>query len=90
MRGGPWSPRFAEIFRKAGMTLKDPANKVRIRGHFGTHPEAYHQEVYDRLTSVTKGLSGQAYKEALLKELDQIACEASTKGSRLNNLLTGK
>jgi len=27
-RGGPWTPRFREIFAKAGMTLDDPANEV--------------------------------------------------------------
>jgi len=77
------------IFKKAGMTLEDAANKVRIPGHFGPHPEKYHQLIFDRLTKATKGLSGQDYKDALLKELDAIAREAQTAGSVLNKLLTG-
>src|SRR5262245_2854144 len=87
-RGGPWSPRFQKIFEKAGMTLEDAANKVRIPGHQGPHPEAYHQAIYDRLIAATSGLNGQAYKERLIQELEKIAIEASTPGSPLNKLLT--
>jgi hypothetical protein len=72
------------------MTLEAAANKVRIPGHFGPHPEAYHQAIYDRLTAATNGLSGQAYKDALLKELDKLAKEAATYGTELNKLLTGR
>jgi RHS repeat-associated protein len=89
-RGGPWSPKFESIFKKAGMTLDDAANRIRIPGHACPHPEAYHQEVFDRLTRATRGLSSDKYKDALLKELDRLGCEASTKGSKLNKLLTGQ
>ncbi len=89
LRGGPWTPRFEPILKKAGMTLEDAANKIRVPGHAGPHPEAYHQEVFDRLRAATNGLSGADYKSALLKELDVIAGEATTVGSRLNKLLTG-
>jgi hypothetical protein len=71
------------------MTLKDAANKVRVPGHHGPHPEAYHQAIYDRLRAATNGLSGRAYKDALCKELDAIAKDAATVGSALNKLLTG-
>jgi hypothetical protein len=71
------------------MTLEEAANKVRIPGHAGPHPEAYHQEILDRLQSATEGLKGAGYKAALLKELEVIAGEASRIGSRLNKLLTG-
>src|SRR5262249_48795294 len=89
LRGGPWSPKFQQIFQKAGMTLEDVANKVRIPGHAGPHPEVYHQAIFDRLTSATQGLSGKAYKDALLRELESLAREAQTAGSSLNRLLTG-
>ena len=71
------------------MTLEDAANKVRIAGHYGPHPEAYHQLIFDRLTNATNGLSGPAYRDALLKELQAIAREAQKVGSVVNRLLTG-
>ena len=49
LRGGPWSPKLAKIFKKAKMKLNDKANKVRIPGHKGPHAEAYHQRIYDCL-----------------------------------------
>ena len=53
-RGGPWTPRFREIFQKAGMTLDDVENIVPILGHKGPHPERYHQIVYKRLIEATR------------------------------------
>jgi RHS repeat-associated protein len=43
--GGPWTPRFQELFDKAGMSLQDKANIAIVLGHYGPHPGAYHQEV---------------------------------------------
>ena len=37
-RRGPWSPRFADMAKKAGMTLEEAANKIVIAGHKGPHP----------------------------------------------------
>jgi hypothetical protein len=88
--GGPWTPRFEKLFKKAGMTLEDAANKVAIPGHKGRHPEGYHQEVFDRLSNATKGLSGDAYSNALRKELDAIRKDALTPGSKINKYLTGQ
>ncbi len=42
VRGGPWTPRFERIFKRAGITLQNAVNKVRVWGHKGPHPEAYH------------------------------------------------
>jgi RHS repeat-associated protein len=89
LRGGPWSPRFRDIAGKAGMTLEDVANKVAVPGHVGPHPEAYHQAVFDRLTTATRGLSGNAYGAAFRAELGAIKSEAATVGSHLNKLLSG-
>lgn len=86
-RGGPWTPRFEDMARRAGMTLDDAANRVRIPGHRGPHPEAYHREVFDRLSRATEGLSGDAYSGAFRAELDAIRTEAATAGSALNRLL---
>ncbi|MDP2226816.1 MAG: AHH domain-containing protein [Moraxellaceae bacterium] len=86
--GGPWTPRFDAIFQKVGMNLDDALNKVAIPGHKGPHPEAYHQAIFDRLTSATDGLNGAAYKDALQVELRAIGTELRTPGSMLNNLVT--
>jgi RHS repeat-associated protein len=89
-RGGPWTPRFEEIFNRAGMDLEHSFNKWKIPSHKGPHPEAYHQAVYDRLLAATRGLSGTQYRQALQEELRQIGLEAATPGSPLNRLLTKK
>jgi hypothetical protein len=89
-RGGPWTPRFQELFDEAGMSLNDPANLVAVAGHHGPHPMEYHQTVYDRLTQATEGLSGAEYEQALRAELASIAQDAQTPGTDINNLLTGR
>jgi hypothetical protein len=50
--------------------------------------EAYHHAVFDRLTSATKGLSGEAYSDAFRAQLDAIARDVSKPGSVLNSLVT--
>jgi hypothetical protein len=89
-RGGPWTPRFEAIFNKAGMTLEDALNKVPVLGHQGPHPAEYHQAVYDRLLSATRGLSGEQYAAALKAELTALGKEAKAPGTLLNQLLTGR
>jgi hypothetical protein len=86
--GGPWSPRFEVIFKKAGLSLNDALNKVRIPGHHGPHPGEYHNAIFQRLQSATDRLSGEAYRAALLSELDELAKEAATPGNPLNKMLT--
>jgi hypothetical protein len=87
--GGPWTPRFQEIFDRAGMSLNDPANKVRVRGHLGPHPQEYHQEVYRRLDEATTGCRTiQRCGQALEAELRALAEEISTPGTWLNRLVT--
>jgi hypothetical protein len=81
-------PRFEKIFERAGMTLKDAENIVNIPGHAGPHPEAYHQEIFRRLTTATQGKKAAAYKAELAAELKRIAKEAATVGTKLHTLLT--
>jgi hypothetical protein len=88
LQGGPWSPEFEKLFRKAGLTLEDAANKVRIPAHYGPHPEAYHQEIFRRLSNATRAKKGGEYKQALLDELREIGNESATPGTMLNHLLT--
>jgi RHS repeat-associated protein len=63
---------YEKIFSKAGMTLDDAANKIFLEGHKGAHTNVYKQYVLDTLKSVTQGLSGDAYKNALLNALDDL------------------
>jgi hypothetical protein len=87
--GGPWTPKFKEIFDRAGMSMNDPANKVHVSGHRGPHPQKYHEEVYERLdraTSVCRTI--QQCEQSLTRELKRLAQEISTPGSRLNKLVT--
>lgn len=88
-RGGPWTPRFKELFKRAGMELKDPENVVPLKGHKGPHPEEYHREVYRRLELAMRGCRNVAQcKAALEQELRALSGEISTQGSFLNTLLT--
>jgi hypothetical protein len=88
-RGGPWTPRFRRIFAKAGMSMEDPANKMPLPGHYGPHPERYHQIVLDTLSDATASCPTivvcQAKLKAALKELAQ---QIATRGTELNRLVT--
>jgi hypothetical protein len=88
--GGPWTPLFEKFFRKAGMSIKDdPANQVRIRGHEGPHPEAYHREVFRRIDEALMGCRGMNQcREALTQELRKLSKELLTPGSMLRRLVT--
>lgn len=87
--GGPWTPRFRDLFARAGMSLDYTANKVRVRGHKGPHPEEYHQEVFDRLSEAMQGCrNAQQCHEALTGALQRLGRLISTPGTRLNKLVT--
>jgi hypothetical protein len=87
--GGPWTPKFQDLFERAGMSLNDPANIVRIRGHKGPHPKEYHEEVYRRLRDAMQGCrSINQCKEALKVALKELADEIAMEGSKLNKLVT--
>ncbi|MFY1828199.1 AHH domain-containing protein [Myxococcus fulvus] len=88
-RGGPWTPRFRDIFKKAGMELKDPENIVPVQGHKGPHPEAYHMAVHERLRDATRRCRTiVSCRESLTVALRDLANEVSTKGTRLHRLVT--
>lgn len=88
--GGPWTPRFQDMFDKAGISMQSELNKLWVTGHQGPHPEAYHLEVFNRLDQATEGKSGDAYTRAFSNELRAISQEVKTPGTRLNNLVTKK
>lgn len=88
-RGGTWSPRFREIFAKAGMTLDDPANKMPLPGHYGPHPERYHRIVYKALSEATETCrSIVECRAALADQLRRLAHQIATPGTELNQLVT--
>ncbi|NOK23825.1 AHH domain-containing protein, partial [Corallococcus carmarthensis] len=87
--GGPWSPQFQRLFDRAGMSLDDPANKVRVPGHKGPHPEAYHQRVSSRLNEAMEDCGSiQQCREALTNELRRLASEILNTSTTLNKWVT--
>ncbi|MBM7118623.1 AHH domain-containing protein [Archangium primigenium] len=88
-RGGPWTPKLQELFDKAGMSMEEPANKVRIRGHKGPHPREYHERVFRQLRDAVRRCKTPAQcREALTHELKNLADELAEAGSELNRLVT--
>jgi hypothetical protein len=89
-RGGPWTPKLKKFFDKAGMSMEDPANKVRIPGHKGPHPKEYHSRVYRQLMEAVEDCETTAQcRAALTRELEALATELREIGSELNRLVTG-
>ncbi|WP_309892194.1 AHH domain-containing protein [Archangium sp.] len=89
--GGPWTPRFQELFARAGMELDDPANMVYLIAHQGPHPEAYHREVYRRLEDALGVCQTRLdCRPRLVEELDRLAADICKPGSRLNAFATKK
>jgi hypothetical protein len=87
--GGPWTPRFKQIFAKAGMSLDDPANKVRVRGHVGPHPQEYHEHVFEALRDATRTCRTlQQCQASLKKALGRLSEQITTEGTYLNKLVT--
>ena len=86
--GQRWTEKFKDLFDRAGVSLQDPRNKVLVLGHKGRHPNEYHEAIFDRLSRATDGLSGEAARDALLKELDILGKEVATPGTVLNKLVT--
>lgn len=88
--GGPWTPQCERIFKKAGMSLEDAANKVRLNGHEGPHPERYHSEVVQRLQrSVARCRTTETCRADLMEELAKIANELLLPNSPLRRLIEG-
>ncbi|WNG25933.1 hypothetical protein F0U62_19350 [Cystobacter fuscus] len=86
--GGPWTPLCEKIFEKAGMTLEDVANKVRINGHEGPHPGPYHEKVTSRLQdAVSRCKTTETCRAKLVNELARIASELLTPGSELRGFI---
>ncbi|MCP3136718.1 AHH domain-containing protein [Pyxidicoccus xibeiensis] len=86
---GPWTPKFQRIFDRAGMSLNDRANIVKVKGHQGPHPLEYHKQVFRRLDEATvRCRTMQTCRDALTEELHRLARQISTPGTSLNKLVT--
>ncbi|WP_164021522.1 AHH domain-containing protein [Pyxidicoccus trucidator] len=89
VNGGPWTPVFEKLFRRADMTLNDPANLVRIRGHEGPHPEAYHRAVFARIQrALANCRSTSTCREMLVEALKRLSEDLLTPRSPLRRLVT--
>ncbi|HYO58312.1 AHH domain-containing protein [Archangium sp.] len=89
VRGGPWTPRFEELFELAGLSLEDPANIIHVINHKGPHPEEYHTEVYRRLRQAFGNCRTPDECQPKLRDaLDKVAGEICTQGTQLNKLVT--
>lgn len=88
--GGPWTPRFEALARKAGVSLDSHLNKVVVKGHWGPHSKEYHMAVYKTLVKATQGLEGDAYRHAFRAALSRMRKEVARPGTPLNRLLLGK
>ncbi|NNB84240.1 AHH domain-containing protein [Corallococcus exiguus] len=87
--GGPWTPRYQQLFDKAGMSLNDPENQVHVPGHKGPHPQEYHAEVFERLRLATSTCRTiQQCRVDLTQALRILAKELATENSWLNKLVT--
>ncbi|MCE2523459.1 MAG: AHH domain-containing protein [Rhodobacteraceae bacterium] len=89
--GGPWTPRFQEVFDNAGLNINSEINKIAVPGHRGPHPAAYHQYVYRELQSATRGVQPgtSQYTARVSSTLDRIKTEAITPGNQVHSWLTG-
>ncbi|MCY1073505.1 AHH domain-containing protein [Archangium lansingense] len=87
--GGPWTPRFEQLFELAGMSLDAAENLVYLKGHKGPHPEAYHEAVFEKLNSELRDCGAVSRcRGKLLEALGRLAEEVCTPGSRLHRLVT--
>ncbi|QAT81886.1 putative lipoprotein [Corallococcus coralloides] len=83
--GGPWSPKFQELFDRAGMSLDDELNTVRVPGHKGPHPREYHETILGRLrTALGRCQSIAQCRNALTKELKKLGREILQEGTDLH------
>jgi hypothetical protein len=86
--GGPWTPLCEAVFARAGMSVGDVANQVRLGGHQGPHPREYHQIVLRRLNdALGKCRDKETCRVRLVEELAKIADELLTPGAELRRLI---
>jgi RHS repeat-associated protein len=70
-----YTSQLNSIFARAGLSLKDDANLICLKGHKGRHSPRYHDYVLDKLDSATRGLSGSEAGQALRMALNELRNE---------------
>ncbi|HLL02049.1 MAG TPA: AHH domain-containing protein [Myxococcaceae bacterium] len=84
-----WTLRFAELFARGGMKLKDPLNLIHIREHSRQHSEEYHQAIFDRLQATLEGCGDQEdCGQVLRMALRRLATELCTPETELSRMVT--
>jgi A nuclease family of the HNH/ENDO VII superfamily with conserved AHH len=87
--GGPWTPRFQDLFARVGLSMSDEVNTVRVWGHQGPHPEPYHQAIYDSLKRVLDRCETQDIcRKAFIRQLQKFGADIATPGTKLNEWVT--
>lgn len=82
---GKWGDKFRDLFASANRSINGIGNKVYLPGHYGPHSQAYHKEVFRRLTSALKGVRGKANRaRALENELENIANDLLSGALKIN------
>ena len=76
-RASGYTALFADLFERAGMTLRHEANILAHPdhgrgGYAGAHGAKYNRWVLGRLERAVEGLAGDAYRRALCLELSCI------------------
>jgi len=93
-----WSSKFDDLFKKAGMSLQDIANKLVLPGHKGPHPQDYHEKIFEALMEAAEGAASgmqglaaeaaqEVMEEAMQKALLTIASRLCNKNDPLTKLI---
>jgi hypothetical protein len=72
---GKWADEFAKLFARAGVSMDDAVNKMKLPGHMGRHTNTYHEFVYERLSTAIGNTRGATARSALEDALQQIRRE---------------
>jgi filamentous hemagglutinin len=80
--------QFEELFNKAGYTLEDDINKILVEGHFGGHPDLYHDLILAALKDATAELEGSAYTAAFENAMSTLQSRVTDVNDILNALIT--
>lgn len=67
-----FTEKYSDIFKNAGMSMENAANKIYLEGHSGAHTKIYKQYVLNYLTNATEGLSGSQAYTALEQALNKL------------------
>ena len=71
------------------MDLDDPLNRLYLQEHAWPHPEAYNQEIFDRLQATLEGCGDQETCAGVLRlALRRLAFELCTPDTPLSSLVT--